>query len=290
MKHRLPSLDALKVFESAARHLSFSSAADELCLSKGAVSYRIRRLEEAIGSRLFRREIRRVLLTESGQHLLRAVREAFAVLDDALSAVAEAGDREVSVMATTYVAARWLSPRLTGFAAGHPDIAITLLHPAVGDLSTQRRADIRIEWGPCCGDGLCSEFPMALFPVAAPRVAAALESGARGAVTLLCEDRDFDLWRAWDAGRGIVSGLPRRVIADANVRVQAAVDGQGVMLADALMAAEIDRGLLQRVYGNLLLEGYGYLVRTPQSRIEGRAAALLLDWLTAVAPAGESPS
>ena len=70
MKHHLPSLDALKVFESAARQLSFSLAARELCITKGAVSYQIRKLEEDLDCALFRRSVRQVFLTHSGQQLL----------------------------------------------------------------------------------------------------------------------------------------------------------------------------------------------------------------------------
>jgi len=70
VKHSLPSLDALKVFESAARQLSFSQAARELCITKGAVSYQIRRLEESLDCALFQRTVRQVFLTRAGQQLL----------------------------------------------------------------------------------------------------------------------------------------------------------------------------------------------------------------------------
>ena len=76
MKHPLPSLDALKVFESAARHLSFSKAAQELFITKGAVSYQIRKLETSLESALFRRSVRQVYLTNAGQELLRTWRSA----------------------------------------------------------------------------------------------------------------------------------------------------------------------------------------------------------------------
>jgi len=77
MKHPLPSLDALKVFESAARQLSFSEAARELCITKGAVSYQIRRLEEALDCALFQRTVRQVYLTRAGQQLLQTTQRNF---------------------------------------------------------------------------------------------------------------------------------------------------------------------------------------------------------------------
>jgi len=77
MKHSLPSLDSLKAFESAARHLSFSLAANELCITKGAISYQIRKLEEELQCELFKRSIRQVYLTEAGQHLFKNTQTLF---------------------------------------------------------------------------------------------------------------------------------------------------------------------------------------------------------------------
>ena len=85
MKHSLPPLDSLKAFEAAARHLSFSKAADELCITKGAVSYQIRRLEQHLDYLLFRRSVRQVYLTEAGQKLLQTTREVFETLELSLA-------------------------------------------------------------------------------------------------------------------------------------------------------------------------------------------------------------
>jgi len=84
MKHHLPPLDALKAFESAARHLSFTLAAEELCISKGAISYQIRKLEEVLQCSLFKRSVRQVYLTDAGQRLLHTTRKLFDELDDTL--------------------------------------------------------------------------------------------------------------------------------------------------------------------------------------------------------------
>ena len=80
MKHHLPSLDALKAFESAARHLSFSLAAQELCITKGAVSYQVRKLGESLDCALFRRAVRQVYLTDAGQQLLQTSQKIFDAL------------------------------------------------------------------------------------------------------------------------------------------------------------------------------------------------------------------
>ena len=87
MKHRLPPLDRFKVFERAATLLSFTAAAQELCVSKGAVSYQIRMLEQEIGVELFNRSVRQVLLTDTGQLLLKSVERAFGELEDSLGRI-----------------------------------------------------------------------------------------------------------------------------------------------------------------------------------------------------------
>ena len=129
MKHALPSLDALKVFESAARQLSFSRAAQELCLTKGAVSYQIRRLEDALDCALFRRAVRQVYLTEAGQQLLQTTQPLFAELEQTLARIGNSDSgNEVLIGITTYVALRWLSPRLASFSDRNPDIPILMRH------------------------------------------------------------------------------------------------------------------------------------------------------------------
>lgn len=84
MKHHLPLLDSLKAFEAAARHLSFSLAAEELCISKGAMSYQIRKLEEQVQCALFKRTVRQVYLTDAGQALLQTTKHIFEELDHTL--------------------------------------------------------------------------------------------------------------------------------------------------------------------------------------------------------------
>ena len=127
MKHKLPSLEALKVFESAARHLSFSLAAQELCLTKGAVSYQIRKLEESIDCALFRRATRQVYLTKTGQQLLQTTQHLFSELTHTLEQIRpEDSSHDVVIGATTYVALRWLSPRISGFNERHPGVSIML--------------------------------------------------------------------------------------------------------------------------------------------------------------------
>ncbi len=285
MKHALPPLDSLKVFECAARHLSFSRAAEELCLSKGAVSYQIGKLEDRLGKILFKRTVRQVLLTDSGQLLFQTTQKLFEELGETLRRIGHEGERHVSIAATTYVAARWLSPRIAGFTARFPDVSIVLHHAVNGPDFSIDTADITIRWDCCKGskDPAClCEMPMPLYPVGSPDLLRRIESPptatGMAAIPLLCEERSLDLWREWDAGRGLLAECPRRIIVDANVRVQAAIDGQGLVLADELMRAELDNGILVSALEGRL-EGYGYRIMSSPSRFKSTDTIMLTEWL-----------
>ena len=295
MKHALPALDALKVFESAARQLSFSQAARELCITKGAVSYQIRRLEETLDCALFLRSVRQVYLTPAGQQLLQTTQRSFAELGATLQQI-KPGDQAHDVMigATTYVALRWLSSRISGFNQSNPNTSVLLQHSVNSENFRIQDVDFAIRW--CRMEGRLSqrrplELPMPLFPVCSPRLLEALPcaSGELSAseistapldhIPLLCEeDRSLDLWQAWYGKQARPLTNPRRIIADANVRTQAAVDGQGWTLADGLMQRELKAGDLVAPFARRL-DGFGYALQSSPARYVNRKAQQLKSWL-----------
>ena len=133
---------------------------------------------------------------------------------------------------------------------------------------------------------------MPLYPACSPRLlerSAGLDADARlepaalampplDATPLLCEVRSLDLWQAWYGGDARPLPNPRRTIADSNVRAQAAIDGLGWTLTDAMMQAEIDRGELVAPFAHRL-DGYGYALQIAPGRYVGEAAAELRTWL-----------
>src|SRR5260370_32158282 len=120
-RRRLPPLNALRAFEAAARHLNFSRAADELSVTPGAVSQQIQNLEDYVGASLFKRTSRGLLLTDSAQTALPALREAFDRLAEAASLLTAAVDaRRLTLPAPPSFAAKWLVPRLGAFEKAHP--------------------------------------------------------------------------------------------------------------------------------------------------------------------------
>ena len=174
MKHHLPPLDSLKAFESAARQLSFSAAAEELCISKGAISYQIKKLEEHIQCSLFKRTVRQVYLTDAGQALLQTTKNLFSGLDETLQQLqGENRHCGVTIATSTYVAARWLSPRISEFNERHQDIVVRLLHSVNSVDFRLSEVDMAIRWQRCEAEPDVGEFdqiPMDLFPVVAPKL------------------------------------------------------------------------------------------------------------------------
>jgi len=129
IRHRLPPLVALRAFEAAARHLSFTRAAQELGVTHGAISHQVRGLEAYLGFALFRRLPRRLVLTEAGEALFTQVRTAFDLLEMTIVQVMAAYTKRplvVSCIATFSM--RWLMPRLHQFKARYPDIDSTSAH------------------------------------------------------------------------------------------------------------------------------------------------------------------
>src|SRR5260370_11451421 len=172
---RLPSLDTLRVFSIAARHMSFTRAADELHLTQSAISHRVRALEEELGVPLSDRLPRRLELTRAGQALAQGVDQAVADIARTIANL-DLGDdaRRLSVTLLPSVASRWLVPRLPRFQALHPDIELQLIaDPRLLDVRAAR-----IDLAICFGRGTYPGYavtklmPDLVFPVCSPRLLA----------------------------------------------------------------------------------------------------------------------
>ena len=283
---RFRSYDSLRVFDVVARHLSITAAAEELHLTKGAVSYQIGRLESELGFPVFQRAGRGLALTERGRTLWRSARLAFQDLEAEIGRLRDAEPRRITVGLSTYFASRWLSPRLMTFIGQHPRIALRL-QPLV-DLIDLRAQDIdlAIRWG--AGDWrdleiellfTCPAFPTAGTTIAERVAKVGLEAALPG-LTLL-QDRDGSrAWRDWHEAADLTYRDTRDelVIPDPNVRVQAVIDGQGVALNDALVADELAAGRLQRI-SDVALDDYGYFLATPKGALDNPALAAFHDWI-----------
>jgi len=143
----LRSLNALRVFEMVATHLSFSEAARRLAMSQGAVSYRIKQLELELGLLLFERNGSSIRLTPAGNEFRHTTRRVLQELDDAARSLRRRAAREVVIGVSTYFGSRWLSPRLIRFLTRHPDIVLRL-QPTIGDSALLNSSvDVAVVWG-----------------------------------------------------------------------------------------------------------------------------------------------
>ena len=243
---RLPPLNALRAFEAAARHLSFTRAAGELHVTQAAISHQIKALEEWLGMALFKRQNRALLLTDAGQAYLPPLREAFDRIQDATARL-QARDRSGALTVSTFTsfAAKWLVPKLGRFAAAHPDIEVRLaINDALVDLVSDT-VDVGIRYGSGDWRGLRAERLMTevVFVVCSPRL---LEGPAPlrrpedlRHHTMLHDDLPED-WDTWLEAAGVGGIKARRDLAfnHSEMVLQAAIDGLGVALGRSVLVAD----------------------------------------------------
>jgi DNA-binding transcriptional LysR family regulator len=246
LKSRLPGLNALLTFEAAARTLSFTRAADELCVSLAAVSAQIRRLEERLGTSLFMRKHRAVELTESGRRLQEAVTMGFEGIAGVVAGIAQTSPANSIQIATTVAfATYWFAPRLNAFRHQHPDVEVRVLASDRQQDLLSDAVDIALTCGWAERPGWIATrlFSEVVFPVCAPVYVAKRPIDSVGELrdhTLLhlddrhWEDVGWDAvdWTLWLSRFG-VTYQPRHPIVSFNnypMLVEAALAGEGVAL------------------------------------------------------------
>ena len=171
MPRSLPPLETFRFFEAAARHLNFTRAAEEMHVTHGAVSQRIKRLEEHLGMALFRRSGRSMLLTDEGRRLLERVRTAISEIAEGVEAIRSGTrDRILTISTLPGFAAYWLLPRLADFNEHHPDIEVNIRASLSLTDFTRDGVDMAVRFGAGAWPGLKSIklFDEELVPVCSP--------------------------------------------------------------------------------------------------------------------------
>lgn len=284
---RLPSLRALQVFDAAARHSSFTRAAEELGVTQGAVSTQVARLERELRTELFVRTTRHVKLSEDGLALARACRRAFELIGREVASITQEPDGKVLTIAvSTYIATRWLSPRLADFLGRHPEAAVRFQHSVNADDFEIGDVDLAIRWGDGDWRGCIVEPWLMLTKRAmcSPTLLEGPHALRRPSDlvhhTLLRDVPAIDLWDRWltQAGYDAEPRPSSVVLADPVVRVQAAIDGQGVVLADDLVAQELEAGRLVEPF-DVAVSGYGFHILRPADMAEREIARQFRRWL-----------
>lgn len=274
---RLPPLYALRAFEAAARHLSYTRAAEELALTQSAVSRHIRTLEADFGCRLFEREGRGLRLTESGRLLLPGLRDGFGALERACASLrSEEGALRLKAPSTLTV--RWLLARLSSFRQRNPDIEVQLTSSWM-DVDT---VDFQHEPFDCAvllSEGVFPEewdsallFDEWLIPVCAPQEVA---DGPWDLARLQAADQlhptpDRRDWRRWLSALGLSEQVPLKggqTFDMLELGIVAAARGYGVSIGDLVMMAEdVADGRLGLPWPSAVYSGCGYYLVWPKSR------------------------
>jgi len=278
-------LNALRAFDAAARHLNFTRAAIELCVSQGAVSHQVAQLERRLGTRLFHRLPRGLSLTDEGQALVPVVADAFDRVAATLDQYAGGRFREalkVGVVGTFAIG--WLLPRLDAFARAHPgiDLRISTNNNRV-DLAGEA-LDFAIRFGDGAWHGTHADPLLAapLTPLCAPAIAARLQSPADLIPERLLRSYRTDEWVRWFAAAGVSPPVLRGPMFDSSaLMATAAAAGQGIALAPpAMFTRELAAEILVQPFAITIDAGRYWLTRLI-SRPESDAMARFRGWLVA---------
>ena len=236
----LPSLNGLRAFEAAARHLSFTRAAAELNVTQTAISHQIRRLEDQLGLPLFERRNRALALTREAQGYLPAVRAAFEDLRLATARLQRPEREDVLTVSTTAsLAAKWLVSRVAAFQDAHPRIEVRITTSAHLVDFRREQVDMAVRYGRGNWPGLRAQWLMAedIFPVCSPALLQAEKPLRRpedlAHHTLLHATVSREDWQLWLTAAGLPTSLATRrglSFDQSFMAIQAAMDGLGVAL------------------------------------------------------------
>jgi LysR family glycine cleavage system transcriptional activator len=296
MASTLPPLAAIRSFEAAARHQSFTRAAEELGMTQAAVSYQIKLLEERVGRPLFSRGARGVTLSDAGRRLAPAVSEAFTQIRAAFEDLSETAEGILRITALATFAANWLVPRLGTFQAQHPTIAVSLdVTNVVLDLE-QGEVDVGLRSGHGHWPGLTAHplMPAAFTPMLSPQLlerSGPLKEPA-DLLNLPLIDPADDWWVEWfqEAGVSTPDLSDRTGIRVWNQQLagRAALAGQGAaILMPAFFADELASGLLVQPFPivRTTSDSHYWLVYAEARRRSPKIRAFR-DWILAEAAVG----
>src|SRR3974390_2542116 len=292
MRPRLPPLNNLKAFDAAARHESFTRAAEELCVTQGAVSQQVKSLEAALGIKLFNRERQRLIITEAGRYYLTVVRDALDRIAAGTERLLQRQSAGVLTVSTSPdFAAKWLVHRLGYFAEAHADIDLRVSATLHHVDFAREEVDLAVRHGHGNWPGLDAVrlSPEELFAVCSPN----LLSGRRRLdkpvdvlkFPLIHLDSRAD-WTNWLQAAGIddTAVMHGLVLNRASMVIDAAINGQGIALARTTFAAwDLMNGRLVRPFAEALRLSKTYWIVCPKAVSNIPKVATFRNWVLAEA-------
>ena len=290
MNDRLPPLNALRTFESVARHLSFKKAAEELFVTPAAVSHQVKSLEQHLGVALFVRYNRSIALTDQGRMLYLGVHEGLEQLRLAVDRVKPLQqDNTLVIGSGPSFAAKWLSPKLYRFFSLHPDIDARVSANLAFSEFGPGGIDVAIRFGQGNHPGLYSQrlAMERLVPVCAPQLQLSTPADLRNQVlihdeslTIFPDPSDWSDWLQLVGVEGVDAEKgPRFNHADHGI--DAAIEGAGVVLARKLLAAnDLRSGRLIKPFDTELETNLGFYFVCPQGDEKKPKIRAFYQWLT----------
>ncbi|HXV30373.1 MAG TPA: LysR substrate-binding domain-containing protein [Sinorhizobium sp.] len=281
-------LNALRVFEAAARLGSFTRAGEELGMTQTAVSYQIKLIEENIGEPLFLRRPRQVTLTEVGKRLAPKVTEAFEMLKEAVASARGDADTALCINSTATFATQWLARNIGAFQLAHPHISVRLTtSDQIVDFSKEA-ADIAIRYGNGTWPGLVShhlmrvEFTPMLSPALAESIGGVHEP--RDLLKLRIIDPNDPWWVLWFRAVGVhdpdLAGRPVSRLGSQTVEARAAVSGLGVaILTPEFYSEEVALGMLYQPFDLRCDDGHDYWLVYPHARRNTPKIRAFREWM-----------
>ncbi|WP_261815789.1 transcriptional regulator GcvA [Vibrio gallicus] len=299
MSRRLPPLNSLKVFEAAARHLSFTRAAEELFVTQAAVSHQVKALEEFLALKLFRRRNRSLLLTEEGQSYFLDIKDIFSSLSEATDKVLERSEKgSLTISLQPSFAIQWLVPRLADFNAQEPDIDVRIKAVDMDDGSLADDVDVAIyygrgNWAGVRADKLYQEY---LIPLCSP----SLLSGTKPLESLkdlsrhtLLHDTSRKDWKQFVRQHAVegVNVNHGPIFSHSTMVLQAAAHGQGIALGNNVLAQpEIEAGRLISPFEEVLVSKNAFYVVSDAKQAEMGRIATFRDWMLNIAAKDGAPA
>ncbi|SLM27632.1 Glycine cleavage system transcriptional activator [Desulfamplus magnetovallimortis] len=290
----LPSLNALRAFEASARHLSFTRAAEELCVTQGAVSRQVKQLEETLGVTLFHRLHRQLILTDQGQMLTNPLIDAFDLIAASLDRLKnQPTDLKIKVHPT--FAIRWLIPRLHRFQNKYPEIQVRLTTSSINVDFTRENFDVGIiytgliyneEKRKVLGyEKIVDEY---LTPVCSPELIK--EKGGKKLKSpddlvnylLLHNNHEQREWRAWAKAVGVTDLLSERgqIFEVDDAALQAAASGLGIALGNLVLIKEdLESGRLVMPFKDLVVKTGEYYVTWPDINSKSKVVEAFRGWM-----------
>ena len=302
---KIPPMSAVRAFEAAARHLSFTRAAQELGMTQAAVSYQIRLLEDRTGTPLFVRLPREVRLTAAGRQLAPKVTEALDLLGTAFSEIADKTEHHLHISVLPTVVSSWLGSRLASFQTAHPNISIRV-HMSTELIDFKRDAIdlvVRSGNGDWSGNDVFPLFPIEYMPVCTPTFLEKHQLKDPADVLTVRRFGNASWWRRWmtEAGVEPPASNGTELIFDVQAMDVATtlLDHGIAMVVSTFVIEELRSGKLVRPFNHVVRDGRAYWLVYPQSHRRQNKIQVFREWIIAeaatsnaqlAAVAGELPS